>query len=115
MFVIKLIVVCLRIRSVFKVSSVYAIARNVFVKKKKKKKKKKKNHKMMHKGPKRSMHLRKPTYANKQQLKLLKKKKKKKGSTVPFTLVIPSMDTPKQGWTPCGVYTMFTREQNPSC
>ena len=31
MFVIKLIVVCLRIRSVFKVSSVYAIARNIFV------------------------------------------------------------------------------------
>lgn len=32
-----------------------------------------KNHKMMHKGPKRSMRLRKPTYANKQQLKLLNK------------------------------------------
>ena len=32
-----------------------------------------KNHKMMHKGPKRSMHLRKPTYCNKQQLKLLNK------------------------------------------
>lgn len=32
-----------------------------------------KNHKMMHKGPKRSMHLRKPTYVNKQQLKLLNK------------------------------------------
>lgn len=32
-----------------------------------------KNHKMMHKGPKRSRHLRKPTYVNKQQLKLLNK------------------------------------------
>lgn len=32
-----------------------------------------KNHKMMNKGPKRSMRLRKPTYANKQQLKLLNK------------------------------------------
>lgn len=32
-----------------------------------------KSHKMMHKGPKRSRHLRKPTYVNKQQLKLLNK------------------------------------------
>ena len=32
-----------------------------------------KNHKMMHKGPKRSMRLRKATYVNKQQLKLLNK------------------------------------------
>ena len=32
-----------------------------------------KNHKMMNKGPKRSRHLRKPTYVNKQQLKLLNK------------------------------------------